>query len=291
MRTTAILETAHLRAEVSSWGAELVRLRDHAGHDLLWDGDPRWWSGRAPLLFPIVGKVPDDTILIEGKSYPLLQHGFARRSDFSLVGSSSSECTFRLVSDPQTREHYPFDFILDVKFWVEGAMLHVCATVGNPNLRTLPVSFGFHPAFQWPLPYGGHRNAHEISFDKVETARVRRLAGGLLAATTRRTPVQGRSLSLSDELFDEDAIVFDRLESRAVTYGVPGSRSIRLAFPDMPHLGVWTKPGAGFICIEPWQGYAAPVGFRGELARKPGIVLVTAGGSTNFTMAITLPRI
>jgi galactose mutarotase-like enzyme len=284
-----VLENAHLRAEISNRGAELIRLQDGEGHDLLWNGDARWWSGRAPLLFPIVGKVPDNSILIDGKSYPILQHGFARTSDFSLLRCDGSECLLRLKANEGTRERYPFDFTLDVRITAEGATLRISATVVNPNHRTLPVSFGFHPAFRWPLPYGGLRDAHEIIFDQAEPGSVRRLAGGLIDGTPVQTPVQGRTLVLSDRLFDDDAIVFDQLDSRGLIYGVPGLRSIRLAFPAMPHLGIWTKPCAGFICIEPWQGFAAPMNFRGELSTKPGIVAVPAGSSAKFSLSITLP--
>jgi galactose mutarotase-like enzyme len=155
--------------------------------------------------------------------------------------------------------------------------------VWNTGLRVMPASFGFHPALRWPLPYGGSREEHEIRFDQAEISPLPGLVEGLLASAERPTPVEDRRLPLRDDLFAEGALVFDRLESRRIEYGVPSQRSITISFPDMPHLGIWTKPGAGFVCIEPWQGYASPVGFDGELAEQPGIVLIAPGDRRRFS--------
>ncbi len=155
----------------------------------------------------------------------------------------------------------------------------------------MPASFGFHPAFHWPLPYGGAREAHEIRFEAPEPHPIRRPADGLIALAAHPSPVEGRRLKLRDDLFDAGALVFDRLGSRSVQYGTPEGRSITVAFRDMPHLGLWTKPGAGFICIEPWQGHADPEGFEGELAEKPGIVLIPAGDARSFRMKIKSEQI
>jgi galactose mutarotase-like enzyme len=162
------------------------------------------------------------------------------------------------------------------------------ASVTHTGAALLPVSFGFHPAFRWPLPYGAPREAHEIRFEKDESAPIRRPVDGMISRAGYPNPVEGRSLKLEDSLFEADAIVFDRLQSRSVDYGAPGGGSLHVAFPDMPHLGIWTKPGAGYICIEPWQGYADPEGFDGELSEKPGIVLVEQGGTRAFTMTVTV---
>lgn len=152
----------------------------------------------------------------------------------------------------------------------------------------MPVSFGFHPAFRWPLPYGGSRQDHEIRFERSESAPIRRLTDGLLDVTASKEMLEGSTLRLDEAMFVPGALIFDQLQSRAVNLGVPGEPSIQIRFPNMPHLGVWTKPGAGFLCVEPWQGYAAPLGFAGELKDKPGGILLAANASTEFAIEICL---
>jgi len=282
------ISSPRLSAEISETGAELVRLQDEQGRDLLWDGDPAFWTGRSPLLFPIVGRVRNDRIRVDGAEYELPRHGFARSATFDVAETDPSRCRFSLSSDAATLERFPFPFQLEVTYGVEGSTLTITAVARNTGSAPMPVSFGFHPAFRWPLPYGAPREAHAIRFEHEEAAPIRRPVDGLIAREAYPSPVQGRSLLLRDSLFEKDAIVFDDLESRSVEYGAPESGSIRVDFPGMPHLGIWTKPGAGYICIEPWQGHADPEGFEGALTDKPGIVLVPPGEARAFSMAITV---
>ncbi len=277
-----------LEASICEKGAELVRLRDQQGRDLLWDGNPPFWPGHAPLLFPIVGNARHDRIRVDGVDYPIARHGVARTARFESVASNPSSCRWRLRSNDETRTHYPFDFSLDVAYAVEAGRLTITAGVSNTGDRPMPSSFGFHPAFRWPLPYGQPRAGHEIRFEVGEPAPVRRLENGLLSGVEHATPVVGNRLVLRDELFVDDALVFDRIKSRRVAYGASSGPAIEVAFPHMPQLGVWTKPGAGFICIEPWHGFASPVGFDGELNDKPGMVVVPPGGTETFALAISL---
>ncbi len=280
------LSNPTLTAQISALGAELVLLRDEEGRDLLWNGNPAVWAGRSPLLFPIVGRARGDRILVEGVEYPIKQHGFARTSPFEVIEATETFCRLRLGSDASTRVQYPFDFKLEVTYRLDEATLEVTASVLNAGPREMPASFGFHPAFRWPLPYGGARDDHEIRFEAPEPHPIRRPADGLIALAARPSPVEGRRLKLRDDLFDAGAIVFDRVESRSVQYGT--RPAITVAFPDMPHLGIWTKPGAGFVCIEPWQDYADPEGFEGELAAKPGIVLLEPDTARSFRMTIAV---
>ena len=280
------IASAQLSAQISSLGAELVRLKDSTQCDFLWDGDPAFWNGRAPLLFPMVGRAKEDRIIVDGRPYPLPQHGFARRMPFVLANAAQDACTFSLAASDATRAAWPFEFRLDVAYRVTGRALEIAATVHNLDRRDLPCSFGFHPAFRWPLPGSDTRENHAILFDNKELAPIRRLVGGLLARDAIASPVEGDRLALSDALFAGDALVFDHLASRRATYVSPGGASVALSFPDMPQLGVWSKPGAGFVCIEPWQGYASPQDFDGEFSAKPGIVQIAPGAAWRFAMTI-----
>jgi galactose mutarotase-like enzyme len=286
MASTVAISSPALRAEISPLGAELVRLQDTSGADLLWDGDPAFWTGRSPLLFPMVGRARGDRITVAGQTYEMGQHGFARTSTFALVRSDAASCTWRLEASEATRQRYPFAFRLDVTYRIDGPTLHLEAAVTNIDSVVLPASFGFHPALRWPLPYGTPRAAHDIVFDKDEPAPIRRPVDGLLSAAQFPTPVRGRRLALSDDLFEAGALIFDTLASRSLVYG----GAIRVDFPRMPHLGLWTKPGAGYVCIEPWQGYASPEGFDGDFADKPGMVSVAPGATETFAMSIGVER-
>jgi len=282
------IKSSDLQATISDLGAELVRLQDGEGRDLLWNGDPAFWTGHAPLLFPIVGNANKDRVKVSGRSYPISRHGFARTSQFDRTAESADHATWRLVSSDTTRLHYPYEFLLDVTYRIAGRALSIRAEVTNVDAGPMPMSFGFHPAFRWPLPYGQPREAHEIVFDQPEPSPVRRLDQGLLGPVRHTTPVQGTRLELDDRLFTDDALIFDHLASRRVTYGAGTAPGIEVDFPGMPYLGVWSKPGAGFVCIEPWQGFADPVGFDGELSQKPGTLSVPSGATAVFAIDIRL---
>jgi len=284
------LSSGELRAQIDPLGAQLSTLQDRAGRDLLWDGDPAVWAGRAPLLFPIVGELAGGRYRIASAEYPLPRHGFARRREFSLVTVTADAALFRLAADEATLPVYPFRFELDVHFSLRGPALNVVTSIRNLGTDQLLASFGYHPALRWPLPFGDARAGHFIEFETDEPAPVRRLNGdGLLTPAHYPTPVSGRRLTLSDDLFTHDALIFDAVRSRSVTYGgVSDGPRIRVSFGDAPYLGVWTKPGAGFICIEPWHGIADPEGFSGELSAKPGVFAVAAGAERLVSMGIEL---
>lgn len=288
MTGNTLIRNERLTAEISALGAELQVLRTTEGTDFLWNGDPAWWRGRSPLLFPIVGRVPDDTVRIDGKSYTMHQHGIVRTETFALAASEEAACTFRLSASDATRAAYPFEFVLDVRYAVEGAGLLIESTVTNAGDREMPVSFGYHPAFVWPLPGATGREGHLVTFDAPEPAPIRRVKSGLLQPESFPTPVEGRVMRLEDALFVDDAVIFDRLASRAVTFSGPNGASVRVEFEGMPQLGIWTKPGAPYLCIEPWHGYAAPQGFDGELRDKEAMTMLAPGKAMTFAIRVTV---
>jgi galactose mutarotase-like enzyme len=276
-------------AEIDPLGAELVRLTTRNGHELLWDGDAAFWTGHAPILFPIVGMLNQDRYRLNDQTFAMPKHGFARSSLFELVDRSGAGVTLSIKDSEATRAIYPFAFRLDISFEIAGSALSVTARVTNRDAQPMPVSFGFHPALRWPLPFGATRADHRLVFSSDEPAPVRRMnSAGLLDASAHPSPVVGRTMWLRDELFVNDAIIFDRLQSDALSYGADGFPAIVLAFANLPHLGIWTKPGAGFICLEPWQGYSDPQGFEGDIWSKPGIIGVAPGVTQQFSMDMSV---
>jgi galactose mutarotase-like enzyme len=290
MNALTRIASAQLQAEIAPLGAQLFSLRDARGRELQWGGDPTIWKGRAPILFPIVGALAGGHYRVDGGTYAMSRHGFARDRLFTLASATPSRALLRLEADDQTLRLYPFRFALTMDFAITGARLEMIATVINlePE-KILPASFGFHPAFAWPLPFGQRREAHIITFETEEPAPIRRLdSDGLLLPQHFPTPVKKRVLVLSDELFTQDALIFDHIVSRRLTYGAPHGPHLDIEFPHASELGVWTKPGANFLCIEPWNGFSEPQGFDGDFRDKPGIFLVPPGQSVACTMAISV---
>lgn len=283
---TVALERAGARVEIATLGAELRRWRDSAGRDWLWDGDAAWWNGRAPLLFPMVGRAMGDLIRLNGAAYPLPQHGFARRQPFSVVAAQAAKATLRLEDNEATRAVYPFAFRLDVEFALGDDALAIVATVSNPGETPLPFGFGYHPAFRWPLP--GAKGPHRVAFEKPERAPIHRPVDGLLSRESYANPFANGPALIEPELFADGALVFTELASRRVAFGPAEGPSVEVAFPAMPHFGLWTKPGAPYLCLEPWQGYAAPEGFDDDFAARPGNVALAPGERRDFAMTITL---
>lgn len=282
------LSSGKVTARVKAAGAEPCSLRDAEGREYLWQAEPAW-PRHAPLLFPIVGKLHQDRLIAGGQSYPMGQHGFARDSMFELLEHSATSCRFLLTDGPSTWAAYPFPFRLEVVHCVLGTSLVTNWTVTNPGETLLPFSIGAHPALQWPLPGSNSKLAHALEFEQDETCPMYRLdAQGLLDPTPHPLPLNGRSLGLREELFSVSAMILLNPASRHVRLSAPGAPSVEVAWQGFDQLGLWTKPRAGFLCIEPWAGYADIAGYEVEVWYKPGIQLLHPGESRRFLHRITI---
>jgi galactose mutarotase-like enzyme len=264
-------------ATILADGAELCSLKDTHGLELLWQAGPEW-RRHAPLLFPIVGKLKNDELRHRGKTYKMTQHGFARDHRFEWIEREPDRCTLVLTDSAETRQRYPFAFRLAVTYSLQHADLDVTLEIANTGEDILPASIGAHPAFNWPLLPGLEKQAYALAFANEEPAPVRRLKDGLLRSAPEPTPVHGKTLALSERLFDDDAVILDRLASTSVRYAADRGPSIEMLWEGFSELGVWSKPGgAPFVCIEPWCGTASPADFDGEFADKPGLKHIAPG--------------
>lgn len=283
------LESSSLAAVIDPHGAQLLSFKTRLGKELLWQGDPAYWPEHAPILFPVIGPLENGLLRHRGKAYPMPPHGFARQRDFAVAQRTATNCVFELRDDAETRAHYPFAFRLNVEFALTAEALRATISVANLGDEALPADVGFHPGFVWPLTEGRPKEEYVLRFAEAEPEPIRRGTGDpvSLYPEGRPTPVEGGVLRLRDDLFEDLAIVFDRLRSRSCTFGVPGGLGLQLDFPDSPYLGVWSVPGAHFVAIEPWQGLPRPVDFDGAFVEKPGIALIDPGASHAWRLIVT----
>ena len=286
---THALRSGSLTATVKAHGAELCSLKD-GGVEFLWQAGAQW-PRHAPLLFPIVGRLANDELRHRGKSYRMTQHGFARDSRFAWAERGESRCALVLHDNETTRALYPFPFRLTAAYALDESGLDLTFTIANTGNETLPASIGGHPAFNWPLQPGAAKEDYALTFERAEPAPVRRLDAGLLRPAAEPSPVEGAALALTESLFVDDAIIFDRIDSHSVRYarghGASTGPWLTMSWRGFRELGVWSKPsGAPFLCIEPWRGHASPAGFQGEFMDKPGLMHIAAGAEEQLSFRI-----
>ena len=269
-----------ISATIKAVGAELCSLQDADGRELLWQAGTLWPS-HSPILFPIVGQVANDRLRIGDQTYPMNRHGFARRRQFEWVEQGDAQCRLELREDAESLAVYPFPFRLVLTYRIEAGALHVDYALTNPGSEILPASLGAHPAFRWPLRSGAQTD-YRIEFADAEPAPIYRLEAGLLKSAPEPSPVHGSTLALDPRLFEQDAIIMLELRSRSLRYVGPDA-GLEFAWEGFSQLGLWQKPGAEFVCIEPWQGYASPAGWDGEFQDKPGVILVPPGATRVFS--------
>ena len=275
------LQNGYFGARIAETGAELKSLVDlSSGREYIWHGDPAWWNGSAPVLFPIVGGLKDGAYTFEGRQYALGNHGFARASEFTVARQERDSTELVLTSSTKTRESYPFDFSLSVSFLLERTGLSVRYRVSNTGSPRMYFSIGSHPAFVLPFA-GGTLENYYVLFDREESGERWFLKDNLvLADKTEEVFMNSRIISLSRSLFDRGALIFKHPQSRE--FAIMSSLSphaITVITESTPYLGIWGKPGGPFLCIEPWHGIADSTNSSGSLVDKEGIQYLDSGGT------------
>lgn len=267
-------------------GAELISLC-YRGQELLWQGDLNYWARQSPILFPVVGQVRDGLITVGQQAYPMPQHGFASISKFELMHKTVSSCSLRLANSALTREHYPYDFVLTLTYELTAQGLSMLAEVFNPGHSLLPAAFGFHPGFAWPLEPGRSKEEYELYFPKDTTLLTGRLdSQGALQIQRTALALDRCRLALEETLFLSSAlIVFGRVSEWLEYRPRSGSGlGLKLHTEGLPELGLWMKPGASYLCIEPWHGTADPERPYGDFSKKPGLIHLERGQTRVFAL-------
>lgn len=279
-------------ARIAELGAELKSLACTAsGQEHIWNGDPAWWNGSAPVLFPVIGGLKAGEYTYEGRTYKLPPHGFARASAFSVTRTGEDHAELTLLSSQQTRDSYPFDFSLKVSFQLERAGIAVRYEVRNTGSGRMYFSIGSHPAFVVPFA-GGVLENYYVLFDREESLERWFFKDGIvLAGKTEEVFENSRVLSLSRTTFDQGILIFKHPASREFSIvNSRNSRAVKVITEGVPYVGVWSKPGrAPFLCIEPWHGIPDMSDTSGKLVEKEGILGLDARGtfSTGYRVEIT----
>ena len=278
---TAYIENKRFRVGAKNMGAELTSFCDR-GTELLWQGG-EIWSGQSPLLFPVVGRLRDDVYCLNGKEYTMPKHGFARKKEFALESSSKDEMTFLLTESEETLKGFPFPFELRVKYYFTDGGFVMEHRVKNTGIEKMYFSIGAHPGFQCAM---GDR----VVMDEPETAAAFRLdVDGLRAE--KQLPVfdDSREVVVTPEVFAEGALIFDGLKSAGCTLERADGRKIHVDFGGAPCLGLWAKPGAPYVCIEPWYGIDDRWNSGHDFTVKERICALEAGEEFVFPVTITTP--
>lgn len=265
-------------------GAELISLKDISGREFIWEGNPEFWGKHAPVLFPIVGTLKNNSYNYKNADYSLSRHGFARDQQFSVVQHSENEIVFSLSDSEETFKMYPFSFELQVIYTLEHNSLKIQYKVINKSETELPFSLGAHPAFALP----GNFEDYSLKFDSTENLQYHLLENDLISEKTAALKLHKNELLLSYELFENDALVFKSVPTKKVTILENGKPKIKVDFSDFPDLGIWTKPGARFICIEPWFGFSDNASANGNLLDKTGIQILDSGKTFKTQFSIEL---
>lgn len=278
---------------VDSMGAELTWLRTGDGFDYLWPGSPESWNGRSPILFPIIGGLQDNRYQLDGRSYKLPSHGFARRKRWTLKDRGKHHLTFVLMSDPETLASYPFEFRLSITYRIDGPELTVAYGLKNSGDKSMVFSLGGHPGFRCPLEKGLKFEDYRLVFNRPEDTERLMKIGNLLSGETRPFKLPDGILPLRHSDFENGAIILREFDSDCVTLESPkGHRKIAVNFPGFPDLGIWTfgPSPAPFICIEPWFGVDSATGVSKDenLRTKTGMHSLKAGGDFSHAFTISL---
>ena len=284
MEEKRVLENNELLVEVNDFGAELARICDKkTGREVLWSADGTYWNRHAPVLFPFVGALEGGGYKYNGQSYRMGQHGFARDSEFEFAGQDLSSVTHKLKWSSETYENYPFKFSLYITHTLEGRSIRVGWKVVSEQEEKMYFSIGAHPAFIVPAKDGEVQEDYFLNLysekDAFTCLRINE-KGTALADAPEKFTAQSGLHRIEKDLFNDGVWIFEDGQLQKVGISYPDRTPyIEIECRDFPYVGIWTKPGAPFVCLEPWYGRTDDAGFAGDISEKKGIRKLDGGES------------
>lgn len=275
-----VIENELYKVAIRNQGGELTSFYNKAtGIEHLWQADAAVWPWHAPNLFPVVGGLINNKLLVNGKAYPMPRHGFNRTSELLLIHIDDTSAKFSLPNSERTLAAYPYKFDFQIHYDLIDSSLRVTYKVINLDKQPVYFSVGGHPAFNVPFNKGENYEDYYLEFELDEQLHTHRLsADGFFNGETAEVPIKNKTLALTRNLFDNDALVFKNLRSREVTIKSKlHDQSLTVDFPHFNYLGIWAKPGADFVCIEPWLGCADTEGKAVDISQKEAIQELKVG--------------
>lgn len=284
------IENEYLRLETQSKGAELTSVfNKHNNTEYLWQADKQFWGRHAPVLFPVVGRLKDDTFTYQGQSYQLGQHGFARNFEFKIFDTTDDTITYELASKSRTLKVFPFHFNLKIKYTLTEKTVKTTYSVVNTYMTPLYFSIGGHPGFSCPLQEGEQRSDYKLVFSEPETQNTQLIIDGLRDGKVEQVLNNETTIPLTDELFDNDALIFQNLNSNEISLQKEDAKVLSFDFTGFPYLGIWSKNRKSpFVCIEPWYGVADVLSHNQEITEKEGVMCLQPMESFECSFSFTL---
>jgi galactose mutarotase-like enzyme len=268
------IENDFLKVSIHNKGGEMISLQNKvSGVEHIWQGNPNIWPWHAPNLFPVVGGLINNELLAKGKTFKMERHGFNRQSELLLIESDEVSARFSLPYSDHTLEVYPYKFDFQIHYDLIENALRVTYKVINHEHDTIYFSIGGHPAFNIPFNIGESYEDYYLEFEVEEKLEKHLLsAEGYFTGETQPVKLDGKKLPLTRDMFVQDAWVFKKLRSREVTIkSNKHEQTLSVEFPHFNYLGIWAKPGADFLCIEPWLGCADTEGKHVDISKKEAI--------------------
>lgn len=282
---TSTISNTYITVKINHRGAELFSIKaNDTKKEYIWEGNPDFWGKHSPVLFPIVGTLKNNTYKLNNSEYQLSRHGFARDMNFELIDKKENSVTFSIQSSAETLKTYPFEFELQISYTLEDKKLSIEYKVINRNQSKMPFSIGAHPAFA----LDGNFEDYELEFEKKEALIYNLLEHDLISDKTQILETKDNFVKLNYPLFENDALIFKNLQSRSLSILKNQIPLIKVHYQGFPHLGIWTKKDAAFICIEPWYGYSDTNESKGIFFEKEGIQIIEANGIFNSKFTIEI---
>lgn len=267
------LTNGKLTAQFSTLGAEMTSLKGNkTGQEYLWQGDKQYWGGRSPVLFPIIGRLRENKYLYEGIEYKMAQHGFARNMEFTCISEDKGQIWFALDATPVTREQYPFDFHLEVGYYLKEDTVKVSWKVKNEEPhKEMYFSIGAHPGFWCPLRQGEKQSDYSIWMNQEEVLYSKNdLETGLMHNYKNMLSLPNGRRMLQDGFFDTGTYIIEDYQVDKISLVDPENAPYVTVSFQSPVVGIWSpeNKNAPFVCIEPWYGRCDRKGFSGSLKER-----------------------
>lgn len=288
------LKNQKLKVQFTTCGGALTSIQDTDGLEYLWQGDPNFWGGQSPVLFPICGSLRDDqAVLKNGSITTMPRHGIVRKKEFELKKLSQDSICFYFDSDLDTKKMFPYDFRLSIEYKLLENGISVNYQIYNKSAKTMPFSIGGHPGFNCPLQEGEEYSDYLLEFEKEEYCTVPTpiTATGLIDMEHRSLFLnRQKTIGLSHEMFEVDAVILDELQSRKVkVYNKDTGKGVAVEFEDFPYLILWSTQNHGsFIAIEPWSGLSTCSDEGDNFEQKRNMIFAKPDETKELTFTIRL---